>query len=209
MMKNDGPIAMIRMELDQLKFSFYLKGDNTGRYTQEQKDHAIAMIDKYGVRATARILDMDKRTIQRWCREFDIKVNRCPAWVYDRAKRRKLRDRPKIKRLTMSPLKKDLTASLPDYKSDSFDDHQAKEASKEWDHQANELTKGWDKEADELTKGWDQESDKQPESSKEVYSWTKPITPDVEDDPEPETKSVWQMSRSEFESYQRNKRKGI
>ena len=35
-----------------------------GRYTQRQKDYAFELIDEYGIRATARILQMPRRTLQ-------------------------------------------------------------------------------------------------------------------------------------------------
>ena len=40
-----------------------------GRYCREQKDYALGLSDEYGVRATARILQLPRRTLQRWCRE--------------------------------------------------------------------------------------------------------------------------------------------
>ncbi len=64
-----------------------------GCYTQRQKDYAFRLIDEYGVRATARILDMPRRTLQRWCQQQCKHVRRCPDWVYSwAAKRRKRRE---------------------------------------------------------------------------------------------------------------------
>ncbi len=64
-----------------------------GRYNQEQKDYALGLIDEYGVRATARILKLPRRTLQRWCRSERKHVRRCPAWVYAwAAKRRRKRE---------------------------------------------------------------------------------------------------------------------
>lgn len=64
-----------------------------GRYSQEQKDYALGLIDQYGVRATARILQLPRRTLQRWCRSQRKYVRRCPDWVYSwAAKRRRKRD---------------------------------------------------------------------------------------------------------------------
>jgi hypothetical protein len=64
-----------------------------GQYSQQQKDHALKLIDEYGVRATARILELPRRTLQRWCREQFKHVKRCPAWVYSwAAKRRRRRE---------------------------------------------------------------------------------------------------------------------
>jgi hypothetical protein len=70
------------------------EGMGTGdRYCQQQKDYALTLIDNYGVRATARILEIPRRTLQRWCREQCRYVRRCPEWVYSwAAKRRKRRE---------------------------------------------------------------------------------------------------------------------
>jgi transposase-like protein len=59
-----------------------------GRYYAEpQKRYAFELIDEYGVRATARILKIPRRTLQRWCRRYGIFVRRCPEWVYEWAER--------------------------------------------------------------------------------------------------------------------------
>ncbi len=64
-----------------------------GHYCQRQKDYALTLIDNYGVRATARILEIPRRTLQRWCREQCRYVKRCPEWVYTwAAKRRRRRE---------------------------------------------------------------------------------------------------------------------
>lgn len=62
-----------------------------GHYTQRQKDYAFELINEYGIRATARILRIPRRTLQRWCRKYNIWVKRCPSWVYGWAERRKKR----------------------------------------------------------------------------------------------------------------------
>lgn len=63
------------------------------QYNREQKDYALGLIDEYGVRATARILQLPRRTLQRWCRSQRKHVRRCPAWVYTwAAKRRRKRE---------------------------------------------------------------------------------------------------------------------
>jgi len=61
------------------------------RYTADQKEFAFEQIDKNGMHATSRILQMPRRTLQRWCRKHDVVVERCPAWVYEWADRRKKR----------------------------------------------------------------------------------------------------------------------
>ena len=77
---------------DEMALNFRALGNGGRRYTRPQKDYAIDQIDQYGVRATARILEMPRRTLQRWCRKYNVYVRRCPSWVYDwAAKRRKRR----------------------------------------------------------------------------------------------------------------------
>ena len=76
---------------DEMRWEFQAMGGD-GRYCRRQKDYAFELIDEYGVRATARILDVPRRTLQRWCREQCKHVRRCPEWVYSwAAKRRKRR----------------------------------------------------------------------------------------------------------------------
>ncbi len=62
-----------------------------GHYTQRQKDYAFELIDEYGIRATAKILQIPRRTLQRWCRKNGIWVKRCPYWVYGWVERRRKR----------------------------------------------------------------------------------------------------------------------
>ena len=62
-----------------------------GRYTQRQKNYAFELIDEHGIRATAKILQIPRRTLQRWCRDYGILVKRCPYWVYGWAERRRKR----------------------------------------------------------------------------------------------------------------------
>jgi transposase-like protein len=40
----------------------------TNRYSQEQKDYAINLTQESGVRATAKILGLHRKNIQRWLR---------------------------------------------------------------------------------------------------------------------------------------------
>ena len=60
-----------------------------GHYTESQKQYAFELINEHGMRATARILKIPRRTLQRWCRQYGIYVRRCPGWVYDWAGRRR------------------------------------------------------------------------------------------------------------------------
>lgn len=73
---------------EEIKAEFISLGRG-GHYTDEQKEYAIALIDEYGIRATARILSLPRRTLQRWCRQYDVYVKRCPTWVYEWAERRR------------------------------------------------------------------------------------------------------------------------
>ena len=75
---------------NEMKSHFIALG-NGGYYTQKQKDYAFELIDQYGVRATARILKVPRRTLQRWCRENGVWVRCCPAWVYGWVERRRKR----------------------------------------------------------------------------------------------------------------------
>jgi len=61
------------------------------RYAKQQKDYAFSLIGEYGIRATSRILQMPRKTLQRWCRRQGKYVKRCPDWVYGWAERRRKR----------------------------------------------------------------------------------------------------------------------
>ena len=80
-----------QMVYDEICEEFEAMGTG-GRYNQEQKDYALGLIDEYGVRATARTIQLPRRTLQRWCRSQRKYVRRRPAWVYIwAAKRRRKR----------------------------------------------------------------------------------------------------------------------
>jgi hypothetical protein len=64
---------------------------NGKRYTDKQRSYAFGILGKSGVRATAKILMIPRRTLQRWCRKNDVYVRRCPDWVYGWAERRRKR----------------------------------------------------------------------------------------------------------------------
>ena len=84
--------AMQQQAYDEMKEDFLSMGHG-GHYTNKQKKYAIKLIDEYGIRATSRILDLPRRTLQRWCRQYNVQVERCPAWVYEwAAKRRRRRE---------------------------------------------------------------------------------------------------------------------
>ena len=76
---------------EEKRDQFHYLGKGKRNYTNKQKNYALSLIDTYGVRATARILQIPRRTIQRWCRKYHRMVSRCPAWVYEWAERRRRR----------------------------------------------------------------------------------------------------------------------
>ncbi len=53
------------------------------RYAEEQKEYAINKAQEIGVRDTARLLQLSRKTIQRWLRAKGTRVKRCPDWVYN------------------------------------------------------------------------------------------------------------------------------
>ncbi len=73
---------------EEKRYEFESLG-NGGQYTNSQKNFAFELIAESGIRATTRILKIPRRTLQRWCRRYDIYVRRCPSWVYDWAERRR------------------------------------------------------------------------------------------------------------------------
>lgn len=75
---------------EEMRFEFKALGKGK-QYTKKQRDYAIKQIDKYGIRATARILRIPRRTLQRWCKKHHIVVARCPSWVYAWAAKRRRR----------------------------------------------------------------------------------------------------------------------
>jgi len=79
-----------QMVYDEMRTEFEAMGTGD-RYCQMQKEYALRLIDEYGVRATARILCLPRRTLQRWCREQSKYVRRCPDWVYLWAAKRQKR----------------------------------------------------------------------------------------------------------------------
>ncbi|MHC4541321.1 MAG: hypothetical protein ACYS74_16335 [Planctomycetota bacterium] len=60
-----------------------------GQYTEAQRRYAFELIDEHGMRATAKILRVPRRTLQRWCGLYGIYVRRCPSWVRGWAERRR------------------------------------------------------------------------------------------------------------------------
>ena len=70
-------ILEMQQELyEDKRYEFCALG-NEGQYTESQKRFAFELIGEYGIRATARILQIPRRTLQRWCRKNRIYVKRC------------------------------------------------------------------------------------------------------------------------------------
>ena len=84
-------LILAQIQNKEMREEFLCLGDSKRAYTSPQKDYALSLIDTYGVRATSRILQIPRRTIQRWCRRYGKRVRRCPTWVYDWAERRRRR----------------------------------------------------------------------------------------------------------------------
>jgi hypothetical protein len=96
-MHNPGLLASIKTfiagENEYLRVEFICLNPeaDSKRYTKEQKDWAISKAVEIGVRATARLLSLQRKTIQRWLRESGTTVRRCPGWVYGWADQRNRR----------------------------------------------------------------------------------------------------------------------
>jgi hypothetical protein len=54
----------------------YDLGDGKRNYTLQQKKYALARINRDGIRATSRILEVPRRTLQRWARYYGVNVRR-------------------------------------------------------------------------------------------------------------------------------------
>lgn len=84
--------ALVELQNEEMQVHFAMLGRKSKRnYTSEQKGFALSQLNTYGVRATSRILQIPRRTIQRWCRQYNKRIKRCPLWVYDWAERRRRR----------------------------------------------------------------------------------------------------------------------
>jgi phage antirepressor YoqD-like protein len=80
--------AMAEQFNEEKRYEFEALG-NDGQYADSQKNYAFELIAESGLRATARILKIPRRTLQRWCRQHGVFVRRCPSWVYGWAERRR------------------------------------------------------------------------------------------------------------------------
>lgn len=86
--------AFIEGENENKRAEFHSLGAAKGRHTDAQKVYAIETAQEMGVRATARLLNLHRKTVQRWLRAGGIQVKRCPDWVRDWAYwRRKRREK--------------------------------------------------------------------------------------------------------------------
>ena len=74
--------SLVEDELNKRE-EFRALGSGKKRYAEEQKEYAINKAQEIGVRATARLLQLSRKTIQRWLRAKGTRVKRCPDWVYD------------------------------------------------------------------------------------------------------------------------------
>jgi DNA invertase Pin-like site-specific DNA recombinase len=92
-MINKDLMRLMHKEIYEEKRECFESLGNGGLYTKAQKHYAFELIKEYGVRATARILKIPRRTLQRWCRKYGVWVRRCPSWVYEWAERRQKKRR--------------------------------------------------------------------------------------------------------------------
>ncbi len=83
-------LMMQQLYYEDMRYDFLDLG-NGGQYTESQKRYAFELISEYGIRATARILQIPRRTLQRWCIKYNIYVRLCPSWVHEWAERRRKR----------------------------------------------------------------------------------------------------------------------
>jgi len=84
-------IKLLAEEFNEEKRYLFQAFGEGGHYTQRQKRYAFELMDEYGIRATAKILQIPRRTLQRWSRLEGFRVKPCPCWVYEWAQRRRKR----------------------------------------------------------------------------------------------------------------------
>ena len=92
-MINKDLMRLMHKEIYEEKRELFESLGDRGHYTETQKRFAFELIGEYGIRATARILEIPRRTLQRWCRKNGVYVRRCPSWVYEWAERRRKKRR--------------------------------------------------------------------------------------------------------------------
>ena len=69
-------MRLCHQEIYEQKRSCFEALGNGGQYTESQKRYAFELIVEHGMRATARILQIPRRTLQRWCRQYGVYVKR-------------------------------------------------------------------------------------------------------------------------------------
>ncbi|MBN1214061.1 MAG: helix-turn-helix domain-containing protein [Candidatus Lokiarchaeota archaeon] len=52
-----------------------------GKYSPEQQIYALEKCKEHGIRAASRLLGVSRRTLQRWCRYYNVKIPRYPPWM--------------------------------------------------------------------------------------------------------------------------------
>ena len=86
-------MRLMHKQIYKEKGDLFLSLGNRGHYSEQQKRFAFELIGEYGMRATSRILEIPRRTLQRWCRQYGIHVRRCPSWVFEWARLRRKKRR--------------------------------------------------------------------------------------------------------------------
>jgi len=103
-MSNYEVRALIEQMNEEKRSLFAALGyeDKGLRYPEDQRAYAVRLAQEIGVRATARILNLHRKTIQRWLRAAGVWVKPCPDWVFDwaywRRKKREKWERIKARR---------------------------------------------------------------------------------------------------------------
>ena len=88
-MINKDLMKLMHKEIYEEKRGLFRAFGEGRLYTESQKHYAFELIGEYGIRATAKILQIPRRTLQRWCRKNGVYVKRCPSWVRPWAERRR------------------------------------------------------------------------------------------------------------------------
>jgi transposase-like protein len=92
-MINKDLMRLMHKEIYEQKRELFESLGDRRLYTEAQKHYAFELVGEFGIRATARILQIPRRTLQRWCKKNGVYVRRCPSWVYEWAERRRKKHR--------------------------------------------------------------------------------------------------------------------
>lgn len=87
-MRDKDLMRLMNEQIYEEKRGYFESLGNARLYSGSQKRFAFELISEHGIRASARILDIPRRTLQRWCRQYGVYVTRCPLWVFEWARRR-------------------------------------------------------------------------------------------------------------------------